>query len=73
VCANSTLYTNLRHKVKGYRSRSGTTGSRGKIPNRVSIHDRPIVVETRARVGDWEIDLMIGKGHSGANRVTRAT
>lgn len=60
------LYENLRHKRKGYQSRSSTYGSRGKIPNRTSIHDRPAVVETRERVGDWEIDLMIGKGHSGA-------
>lgn len=60
------LYENLRHKRKGYQSRSKTQGSRGKIPNRTSIHDRPEVVETRERVGDWEIDLMIGKGHSGA-------
>lgn len=28
--------------------------------------ERPEVVETRERIGDWEIDLMIGKGHSGA-------
>ena len=60
------LYLHLRHKVKGYRRRSHATDSRGKIRNRVSIHDRPEVVETRGRVGDWEIDLMIGKGHSGA-------
>lgn len=60
------LYLHLRHKVKGYRRRSGSTDSRGKIKNRVSIHDRPAIVETRERVGDWEIDLMIGKGHSGA-------
>jgi IS30 family transposase len=60
------LYLYLRHKVKGYRSRSGVTGSRGKIPNRVSIDDRPAIVDTRSRVGDWEIDLIIGKGHSGA-------
>ena len=28
------------------------------IWNRVSIHDRPAVVEARARSGDWEADLM---------------
>lgn len=64
--AGGDLYLNLRHKVKGYRRRAHTQDSRGKIPNRVSIHDRPEAVETRERVGDWEIDLMIGKGHSGA-------
>ena len=60
------LYVHLTHKIKGYRRRANTQDSRGKIPNRVSIHERPEVVETRERIGDWEIDLMIGKGHSGA-------
>ena len=27
---------------------------------------RPHVVDEKSRVGDWEIDLVIGKGHSGA-------
>lgn len=35
------LYTHLRHQSKGYRSRKGCHASRGKINNRVSIHDRP--------------------------------
>lgn len=60
------LYTHLRHQVKGYRSRKGSRSSRGKIKNRVSIHDRPAEVDTKKRIGDWEIDLMIGKDHSGA-------
>lgn len=60
------LYEHLRHRVKGYRHRGESQSSRGKIKNRVSIHERPAIVETRERTGDWEIDLMIGKGHSGA-------
>jgi IS30 family transposase len=52
--------------VKGYRSRKGCYSSRGKIKNRVSIHDRPGEVDAKARIGDWEIDLIIGKDHSGA-------
>jgi IS30 family transposase len=28
--------------------------------------NRPSVVEGKSRIGDWEIDLVIGKGHSGA-------
>jgi IS30 family transposase len=27
--------------------------------------DRPSVVDSKSRVGDWEIDTVIGKGHSG--------
>ena len=35
----------------------------------MSFDERPSVVEDKNRIGDWEIDLAIGKGHSGA-RVT---
>lgn len=60
------LYTHLRHRIKGYRSRKNGQSSRGKIKNRISIHDRPAAVDAKERIGDWEIDLMIGKNHSGA-------
>lgn len=39
---------------------------RGCIKNRVSIDERPKIVDEKVRVDDWGIDLMIGKGHSGA-------
>jgi len=32
----------------------------------VSIDERPSVVDDKSRIGDWEIDTVIGKGHSGA-------
>lgn len=60
------LYQYLRHQIKGYRNRGAGKGSRGIINNRVGISDRPDIVDTRERIGDWEIDLIIGKGHSGA-------
>jgi len=60
------LYTHLRHQIKGYRSRKGSHSLRGKIKNRVSIHDRPAEVDAKEHVGDWGIDLFIGKDHSGA-------
>ena len=60
------LYTHLRHQVKGYRSRKGPHSSRGKIKIRVSIHDRPSEADAKERIGDWEIDLILGKGHSSA-------
>ena len=37
-----------------------TTG-RGQIRERVSIDERPEVVEARSRIGDWEADTVIGK------------
>ena len=38
----------------------------GKLPNRVSIEERPEVVEQRERLGDWEVDTLVGKGQRGA-------
>ena len=62
-----TLYTNLRWQKKR-RKRYGTKSHdrRGQIKNKVSIDDRPDVVEEKTRKGDWEGDLVIGKNHKHA-------
>lgn len=60
------LYRNLRHQSKSHRKRYGSKDYRGTIPGRVDIADRPAVVDTRSRVGDWEANLMMGKAHHGA-------
>ena len=39
----------------------GTTERRVQIKGRVSIDERPDVVNQRSRVGDWEADTVIGK------------
>lgn len=70
------LYKNLRRKAKKYTSRSKEKqAGRGFIKDRVGIEKRPLIVDERARVGDWEIDLVIGKSHRGAllTIVERAT
>ncbi len=69
------LYTHLRRHGKKYQKRSNGKTSRGQIKNRISIDERPIEVEEKSRIGDWEIDTVIGKGHSGAlvTIVERAT
>ena len=61
------LYQHLRRQGKKYQKR-GSNGkqSRGQIIDRVSIDERPQAVDDKKRVGDWEIDTVIGKGHSGA-------
>jgi len=51
---------------KERKKRYGSHSRRGKIPNRISIDERPDVVDERSRIGDWEGDTIIGKGHSGA-------
>lgn len=61
------LFTALRRKGKKYQSRhKDKQAGRGFIKNRVSIDERPQVVDDKSRIGDWEIDLVIGKGHRGA-------
>ncbi len=63
--AQGTLYRHLRCQ-RHRRKRYGTDSRRGHIPNRVSIEHRPAVVERRSRLGDWEVDTMIGQGHQQA-------
>lgn len=63
--AGGDLYTHLRQHGKR-RKRYGMYDRRGNLPNRVSIEQRPEVVAQRKRLGDWEIDTLVGKGHRGA-------
>ena len=63
--AGGTLYTQLRHGQKKRRKRRGSKDLRGKIRNRVDIDQRPAIVETRLRLGDWEADLVCGTNASG--------
>ena len=63
--AGGDLYSHLRHHKKR-RKRYGSYDRRGKLPNRVSIEERSELVEHRERLGDWEVDTLVGKGHRGA-------
>jgi len=60
------LYKELRHHGKKYNKRGSGKGGRGCIPGRVDISERPLIVEEKNRIGDWEIDTIIGKEHKGA-------
>ena len=60
------LYKNLRHHGKKYNKRGSGKAGRGCIPGRVDIADRPAVVDEKSRLGDWELDTIIGKEHKGA-------
>jgi len=62
--AGDGLHEHLRRQ-KTYRKRTGSYARRGKIPQATSIEERPEIVEWRARLGDWEVDLIVGKGHQG--------
>jgi IS30 family transposase len=55
----------LRVGYKKRRKVYGKPSKRGQIPNRVSIEERPEIVEKRSRIGDWEGDTVVGKGRTG--------
>ena len=55
-----TFIPQLRREGRPYRN-GKFRPYRGKIKDRVSIEDRPEVVERRIRIGDWEVDSVIGK------------
>ena len=50
----------LGHRHRRKQRRYGSL--RGLIPGRVSIAQRPNVVDTRRRFGDWEGDTVYGRG-----------
>jgi transposase, IS30 family len=56
------LFEHLRCQKKR-RKRYGREDRRGQLPNRVSIEQRPEIVAQRLRLGDWEVDTMIGNRH----------
>ena len=60
------LHLHLARKMKKYNKRDAQYNSRGQIPNRVPISKRPKIVDKKLRIGDWEVDLIIGKHHKGA-------
>ncbi|HAT8358324.1 TPA: IS30 family transposase, partial [Legionella pneumophila] len=55
------LYLHLRHQNKKYRKRYGSPKRQGPIKNRRFIDDRPVIVNEKKRIEDWEIDTIIGK------------
>lgn len=69
------LYTELRRGGRPYKNKRAY---RGHIKERVSIDSRPEIVDKRLRIGDWEVDSVIGKGHQSSivtlvERVSRYT
>jgi len=60
--ADGDLHKHLRCQKKR-RKRYGKYSRRGQIPDRVGIELRPVIVDARLRIGDWEADTIIGKNH----------
>lgn len=53
------LYQYLRQGKKRRTKHTGRSSQKSKIPNRISIHERPAAVDQKARVGDWEGDSVV--------------
>ncbi len=64
--AKGNLYKHLRTGHRKKRKRYGSNDLRGRIPGRISIDERPEIVNSKVRIGDWEIDTVHGKKHQGA-------
>ena len=69
ICSDAkdggTLYTHLRRRRKKRRRQSRYDSGRRFIPGRIGIAERPVIVESRERFGDWEGDTIEGKKSSG--------
>lgn len=59
------LYRDLRHTGRRQK-RNNVKDNRGAITGRVGIEQRPDVVKSRSRIGDIEVDLMMGENHKSA-------
>jgi len=59
------LHRHLRCQ-KQRRKRYGSYNRRGQLIDRVCIDERPAIVDLRSRIGDWELDTIIGKNHKQA-------
>ncbi len=70
------LWEYLPRKQKKRREQTGRSRHKSRIPNRVSIHQRPEEVEEREVFGHWEGDSVVGLGkkegiHTEVERKTR--
>ena len=63
--AGGTLYTHLRCQKKK-RARYAANSQRGTWTGIKRIDTRPDIVAEKNRIGDWELDTIIGSRHQGA-------
>jgi IS30 family transposase len=57
------LWENLTRKRKKRRKKNDRRVHKGHIPQRVSIHERPVVINEKCEFGHWEGDTVEGRGH----------
>ena len=60
------LYKHLRNQGKRYSKRGAGIDKRGQIVGRNGIENRPKEVDLKERLGDFEVELVIGKDNKRA-------
>lgn len=60
------LFRYLRRKCKRYNRRPNPLAGRGCIPHRKDIDERPGIVDKKKRLGDIELDTIVGAQRKGA-------
>ncbi len=58
--AGGARYRCRRRRGKKPNGRGGRPAGRRHIPDRVDLAERPSVVAEKSRIGDWELDTIIG-------------
>ena len=59
------LYKNLRHAKKRRKRPTRRAALKETLSNRRSIEIRPELINQKIRFGDWEGDLIVGRGQTG--------
>ena|SRR3989344_3716094 len=59
------LYHRLRRKKPVRRYQRARQPQQLKIPERISIHARPELINNRSQIGHFESDTVVGRGHKG--------
>lgn len=60
--AGGDLWLQLRGAAKLRRKRRNSYDSRGRLAGKRHISERPSIVDCRTRIGDWEVDTVVGAG-----------
>jgi len=68
--AGGQLWRHLRQAAKRRRKRYRSHDSRGRLPGKRHISERPAEVESRRVAGHWEIDSIMGDDHGRHSALT---
>jgi IS30 family transposase len=69
--AGGKLWKCLRQSSRKWRRPYGSGPRRSRIPNRVSLRERPVQANERSEIGHWESDTVLGRNGRLATHVDR--